>query len=231
MKKPKHLAKYYSLQNPRYVHSVITRSQLFFADSANFNDPFEMSPALYRPKEFKSLLESKWRVDLSSDAMKQVFEQLRIKQHEKLRKFGVCCFTEACDNIVMWTHYADNHRGICLLFSTDYKFFNNIKDVQYVPRRPQMPLFERKDPARLFELTRTKLEMWSHEKEWRLFRQHRERNYKYPASALCGVIFGCRCTASDRDLVARLAQDRKVTYYEARMSQYEYELEVVEIQL
>lgn len=29
---------------------------------------------------------------------------------------GIGAFTIKCDNILMWSHYADNHKGICLEF-------------------------------------------------------------------------------------------------------------------
>ena len=27
---------------------------------------------------------------------------------------GVVCFSESYDNIIMWSHYSDNHKGFCL---------------------------------------------------------------------------------------------------------------------
>ncbi len=228
MTKPTLIGKYYSLKNVRFIHSVIVQSQLYFTNPSDFNDPFEMNPALYRPKVFKPARLHVRRI--SPEAMKKIFEKLWIEQQEKLKKWGVCCFAETLDDIVMWSHYSDNHQGLCLIFSTRYKFFNGLNQVRYVPKRLQMPLFEKKNPSRLVELMISKLDLWSYEKEWRLFRRFRNYKYKYPKSALKGIIFGCRCAPEDRDLVFRLTQDRRLKFYEARMSQYEYKLDIVEIQ-
>lgn len=229
MTKPPYLGKYYSLQNVRFIHSVIVQNWLYFANPGDFNDPFEMNPALYRPKVFKPVLPAS-KTRRSLDAMKIVFEKFWREQQEKLKRSGVCCFTEQFDDVIMWAHYADKHTGICLVFATDYKFFENIKSVQYIPKRLQMPILEKKDSSRLIQLMISKLKLWSYEKEWRLFRRYCERRYKYPRSALRAIIFGCRCAPEDRDLIQRLARDRKLKFYEARMSQYEYKLNIVEIQ-
>ena len=40
------------------------------------------------------------------------------KELEMLRKsFGIACFSETYDSLLMWSHYADYHRGICLEYS------------------------------------------------------------------------------------------------------------------
>ncbi|MBK7525892.1 MAG: DUF2971 domain-containing protein [Saprospiraceae bacterium] len=43
------------------------------------------------------------------------------KMNEELTKIfygGVCSFTTNNNNILMWSHYANNHKGICLEFIT-----------------------------------------------------------------------------------------------------------------
>jgi hypothetical protein len=33
---------------------------------------------------------------------------------------GICCLTDTHDNELMWTHYAENYRGICIGVSPAY---------------------------------------------------------------------------------------------------------------
>ena len=38
---------------------------------------------------------------------------------------GIACFLSNCDNLLMWAHYADSHKGVCLKF-------NILEDTIYV---------------------------------------------------------------------------------------------------
>jgi len=44
--------------------------------------------------------------------------QLALENTEKVAigKYGVLCFSRRWNNILMWSHYADGHKGICLGF-------------------------------------------------------------------------------------------------------------------
>lgn len=41
---------------------------------------------------------------------------------ETFAKFGAFCFTPDVNNIPMWANYADNHKGICVVFEIDFAF-------------------------------------------------------------------------------------------------------------
>src|ERR1700729_1649096 len=49
----------------------------------------------------------------------RLIAQLRESFAEQRRKFGVCCFCAGDPrNVLMWSHYAGAHFGICLQFET-----------------------------------------------------------------------------------------------------------------
>jgi len=223
----KYIGKYFSLANIRFLHSVLVSNRLFFTDPSEFNDPFEMVPALFKRKVFQRVKETSKKI--SSETMNRVLLEVWEEHKDRYKKWGVCCFTESVDDIVMWSHYGDKHKGVCLVFDTSYKFFKGVGKVRYVPERPSMPMF-RKDPQRILEIMLCKLELWSYEKEWRLFRRHRNRSYVFPKSSLIGIVFGCRCSPEDKDLILRMTQGRNLEYLDARMSPYEYKLELVHVQ-
>jgi hypothetical protein len=37
---------------------------------------------------------------------------------------GILCLSEMRDSLLMWGHYADNHRGLVIGFDSDHPFFN-----------------------------------------------------------------------------------------------------------
>jgi hypothetical protein len=61
--------------------------------------------------------------------------------------FGILCVTEKPDNLLMWAHYGEQHKGVVIEFDDRHKFFNEpdtdghqtfgiIKKVQYTAERP-----------------------------------------------------------------------------------------------
>ncbi len=50
---------------------------------------------------------------------------------QEYKELGIACFSKVApdNNILMWSHYADGHRGICLEFDTRYSPFNEVQKV------------------------------------------------------------------------------------------------------
>lgn len=51
----------------------------------------------------------------------------------------ISCFSKRNDSTLMWSHYADAHRGVCIEY--DFPSKDNYKEVEYTNKRPQMKLF------------------------------------------------------------------------------------------
>jgi len=47
------------------------------------------------------------------------------KNNPQLIKLSISCFSEKYDNILLWSFYADNHKGICLEYKTIFNEGNN----------------------------------------------------------------------------------------------------------
>ena len=68
--------------------------------------------------------------------------------------FGILCFTQRKDNLLMWSHYSNSHKGFVLEFFPEHNFFDNretqnqiaghLKEVRYTLKRPEFSFF---DPA------------------------------------------------------------------------------------
>lgn len=66
----------------------------------------------------------------------------------------------------MWSHYADNHRGICLEFDTANPLFSEALGVVYCSEYPRWLPHEMERIA--FEMLLTKAEDWKYEREFRI---------------------------------------------------------------
>ena len=90
-------------------------------------------------------------------------------------------FSEKYDNILMWSYYADSHKGVCLGYdlskldpddSEQKAVFSSIKKVWYSSERYN----DRDGSYTPF----VKAQEWSHEQEWRLFNKTTEGKIKFP---------------------------------------------------
>ena len=124
-------------------------------------------------------------------------------------KAGILSLSERRDDILMWSHYANGHRGLCLGFaaSDNDPFFARALPVVYSAAQP---VFDpRDDDFRASEkVVLTKSEHWSYEREWRITETRGKGPYVFPAEALTTVIFGCRATEADKKKVRNWIKDR-----------------------
>ena len=76
--------------------------------------------------------------------------------------------TESADDILMWSHYADSHRGVCLRFSTEIGFFKDAQQVVYQDERPVVNLI--RDTPHVYQRKAVLYKSchWEYEEEWRI---------------------------------------------------------------
>lgn len=120
-------------QTDCYENSILTTPEIYFTSPEKFNDPFDSRISLgYRnrdPIELISYLEGKFpdesrnNKDLIQDLRtnpEKVFKWLDQRQEELVnRHSGVFCLSTKYDNILLWSHYAHAHEGICVGFNTE----------------------------------------------------------------------------------------------------------------
>lgn len=89
-------------------------------------------------------------------------------------QYRVYCLGPDPKNLLMWSHYADSHRGICLEFSLSNKIFCAALKCEYSSTFPIMTLHDDSDDAALLSLL-AKSDVWSYEKEYRLIVQEESK--------------------------------------------------------
>jgi hypothetical protein len=225
---PTHFYRYRSLSAgaAEYVERTICHNELYFAKPSSFNDPFDCRPSFlfeasdeelmfyynrlfkkYKPqlnrdqrrREAKSMLSDWERNPRNPEAFKWVQQQHTERITEQI---GVLCLSGVKDDILMWSHYADSHRGICLEFDGYFKFFANTQEVKYPPTRPRINPF-RQDQNEMMEIALlAKAKHWKYEQEWRLIQYIKGSGvYRFPPEALTGVIIGAQISPDDKEKV------------------------------
>lgn len=88
----------------------------------DFNDPFEMIPGyeiLTLDPESRDYI-----LDNDQNEGDSYYENYMDTMAGVRASLGVICFTSKADNLLMWSHYGNNHEGICVEFDMNSSFFN-----------------------------------------------------------------------------------------------------------
>ena len=143
--------------------------------------------------------------------------------------FGIFCLSEVCNDILMWSHYADGHKGVCIGFKVKKLLAeplkDNIKKVIYSSERVSIPhgVSQEEGEKAVDKLVRTKSTHWLYEKEWRFSCLLKENSLEkkdgnnnkgaifYPfengEDAIAEVILGCEiCTCRKAIIIKRIQE-------------------------
>jgi hypothetical protein len=157
---------------------------------------------------------------------------------------GVSCFSEQNNNILMWSHYANNHKGICLKFDVlkDTAFFFAadrskptvaIGKVIYSPKNYSYlnanDIINQKQILQVIPFT--KYEDWRYEKEVRIISLS-PGLIKYNDDALVEIIFGCKCDHKEIQSIKNSVKlsSKNVSFSKAIKSDFEFKIDFEHIQ-
>lgn len=119
----------------KYSLDILENNNIYFSNYTDFNDPFEFSTPF--PDVRKMFKRASEKIDFLKkgdifDAeththLKNICERIikngnlklditHSKIKERLEKVGIYSLSKVNDEILMWSHYADNHRGFCIGF-------------------------------------------------------------------------------------------------------------------
>jgi hypothetical protein len=159
-------------------------------------------------------------------------EYIRLWRRMASAEWGILCLTKRPDNLVMWGHYANAHRGFLLEFDSENPFFNNryvmhldwtwmeempleyrgfgnLRDVQYTQLRCSTCNPDEVPTISFF----VKSTDWQYEEEVRMIMPLNYADYtnkegflhlfRFPPEALTGLILGA---GADQKLIQGLSR-------------------------
>jgi Protein of unknown function (DUF2971) len=171
-----------------------------------------------------------------NDPMEGSYElSLRVQKHPKIEVIkqkifddkmgvGICSFSETNDHSLMWAHYADQFRGICI----EYDFQHLLKTLNHSHEFARVSYDERvykvgKRNADESDLAKkilaTKSDRWLYEREWRLFSPTKEKLHQ-GAKAISRVYFGNRISSDAKFQLVSLLQTIGVRWRQMDISGY-----------
>ena len=170
------LYKYRSLENFKYFVDIILNNRLYASSFKDLNDPMEGMYYL-----------------LTKDCEKTITDKLK----EDKGKFKICSLSKLNNDELMWSHYADGHKGVVLGVKID-KAKYDIQSIEYAG----IPTIHSDDLSHLTakEILCRKLEAWNYEQEERVF----VRNTRFVQVYIVEVITGRRMSEMDLKFITLL---------------------------
>ena len=140
-------------------------------------------------------------------------------QRELLEQYerGVCCFSTVVDNPILWSHYGDQHRGICIGYGLDRVPKPILHKVVYGGSRTvktslvARALLENDPDARNLlgrDVLLRKVPSWRYEREWRLLGN---KGAQDSCLQLVDVTFGLRCPEALKHVLISALKPRAAT--------------------
>ena len=157
------------------------------------------------------------------------------------QNYGISCGSEKANCPLMWGHYANNHKGICIKYEIDNKVTVFDKNKQFdilKVKYSDNPInvfeysFEELDNLK-FEILTNKYSKWQYENEIRLINRG-QGLFKINIESISEIIFGCKSSPKDRYSILKLFASLGYKVENLKMARRlpnQYELSIQEMKI
>ncbi len=174
---------------------------------------------------------------------RKIYEQYL---HQQLSSAGICSFSKARKNQLMWSHYADEHKGVCIGFieqkirpqgshiypidvtyQDKYPFENIIERFNYFENFPGMNNLKAITGDILISILGTKYTSWKYERERRLVFA-KSVAQKFEPEAVNSIAFGLNMAERDKQTLRNLLSEAEwdhVKWFQSIKSATKYSLD------
>lgn len=232
-----------------HIRCLLIDSDFYLGSCTDFNDPFDTTANVVNNgtikdmrKRFGQIVDNNYKglnkkvreVEISKlmsnyaknpDTFKKILEK-------NTQEAGIFSLTENKKDLLMWSHYASQHKGFLLQFelSQDIESLLYALKMDYSNNYPEYEIskgFEESSKAILLR----KSKHWEYEKEWRILRIGGARTYQqFKPQALKSLIFGYRAKQEFKTKVIDILKEREllgynsIKVYKAEMHRSKYDL-------
>ena len=245
---------------------ILTEGTMKFSSPFDFNDPFDCLPVYtrnlreIRKRNRKIITRSIAHVNAGRKLSPGAKIQQRGKFARKMRKVihtdewhrnllvgtGICSLSDIPDNILMWSHYAEFHRGFVVGFRVNWNEMDPTRlhsaglnlitqEVTYSKHRPEVMFASDSNTEFLGKLLLTKALPWEYESEQRVIDMKRGPGiHPYKRDELLGcVIAGARMPAEHACELQRIVRELRqtpalshLTFHQATISHSDYKIDI-----
>ena len=234
---------------------ILSTSQIRFSSPETFNDPFEVTPPVQIIRCSQGSKEILDQINCTENHIKNIFNSVGKDILSALKFF---CLSRTKDSILMWSHYADMHKGVVIEFNTSNDIIKNAEKVIYKIGTIDIDsILENAKQLKSSKTTRNirqqKKALYYHKhKDWRYEEEYRcsypfsetellnaiqtkeQEKYVYiqiPEDSIKAIYLGCKISEINRLAILNLM---KLKYpaakcYKAQKSKDSYKLKFIEI--
>ena len=252
---------------------VLKKLKIRFSQPSALNDPFESHPLINigalcedQLRNIEITSQELWKNTSKENKTKQNYNLLKTKtkelkadMKEKMspssvgqhfikmfnNSMGVLSLSRTFNNLLMWSHYAHNHKGFVIGFDEKHSFFyqksvsgltTSPNDVRYTSQRSQS---EVSDPDKYRKLLCEKSIDWAYEEEVRvimMFTEYSESQgndesglpiylFDIPVDMIKTIYIGSNMIEKDRKEILQFIGKNKlnIQLYKMKISEWNYE--------
>lgn len=251
---PEVLYKFRSWED-KFHRQIINDSLAFFTSPLRFNDPFDCAIPVHfgklssheilqdinehlkqhQPHLKRSERRAKARELKKQKHYKNMELQTQLQREIRASAFGIFSLTSNPNNIVMWSHYADSHKGFCIGFDiqkllktalglTTYggrtlPVLLELHKINYMETFPYMDRQRLSTWKRMIIPVTTKSTDWSYEEEYRVLAYGApDRAAAIPKGTIVKLILGCETPKEQKAELIDIVADKhsNIDLYQAK---------------
>lgn len=203
---------YYHYLSSKYALNDLENRRIKVSTLDTLNDPFELMP--YRRYGFDK-----------RQYYNKVFRDIS-------KKWGLLCFSRSWKEQLLWSHYAEGHKGIALGFELTQ---DKVLEVKYTPnqKRTRFELTNnpKENEEKFLNLAKVKYQEWEYEKEYRILIKldgciEDDGLYFMPFGdrlKIKEIVLGCRFNDENKkEIIARSAKQLKAKVTQTRPGWEDY---------
>ena len=266
IKLPDYIYKYISWENSHHQR-IVQNNEIFFSSAKKFNDPFDSTiPLRYDLGTDEQILNLFIKLirnensTLTEDELKQLARnemtgdgvrgepriQKTIDNQREIiaTKYGIFSASYRFDSILMWSHYSNLHKGLCVRFNCE-KFKDFIEkecsqkdliivwdNTDYKKEYPMLNPFELTDYDLIMKSLLIKSKIWEYEKEIRfILFTHSNKTLILPDGIIDQIILGCKIAKNDKQKIIDICKRKDIQLVQAFQKESAFGLGFVDIKV
>lgn len=204
-----------------YTFKALATKGLWCHHPKEMNDPLECLADLDRVvnsheiehfKALASVSKTKEMRRLSTASHSKINEILMQSRRKNIELYAFCSLSTKCDDVLMWAHYANSHKGIVIGVELDADYLGvHLQEVKYVDELPEWDIL---NYLKYMEGDDSHLEMfirdlsvksihWKKESEYRIWRNG-PGYFRFKAEQVKEIYFGVNCDLETKAVVLEL---------------------------
>lgn len=237
---PRYLYKYRDAS--ALTESIFSSKEMWFSSPTKFNDPFDCNLSevdQHSAGDLETYYENMILGKPDEEVLRSIGPDLKkleeIVEKAKLvvlSRTGVLCLSRAFNNILMWSHYANNHKGLVIEFDlkADPEFFLSPINISYTTEY-QPTDFAANPHGSITSTISTKSSLWQYEGEVRIYKNGGVGLTAFHPNCIKRVLFGCKAEPDFIDKIVTLCKSddlKHVKFSSMKMVRNKFALELVE---